>query len=268
MEFADAAARNEEVFREVNERIDEGAERHHVEGPLPFHCECCDASCVEKLPISAREYKRVVEQRFWFVALPGHETTAVERVVERHPEYFVVEEVGQAREQLERDHPQQRHQHPSSESLNTAVDHCPTRVALASSHPAGVVGHGGAASPAGVFGLCRTPEDLRERLMFCPSPADRTCVVALRFSCLAVACCATVVIFFSALAPRQAGHATAKSSAFLVADGWHSTEPPRKSACSHGERRPIRGGRASGRSRAGRTARTPAYDSGIARPWS
>ena len=51
--------------------------------------------------------------------------------------------------------------------------------------------------------------------MFCSDPADRTCVVALRFSCLAVACCATVVI--SGARPRQAGHATAKSSAFLVA---------------------------------------------------
>ena len=56
MEFAEAAARNEEVFRGVNERIDEGAEKHRVEGPLPFHCECVDASCVEKLPISASEW--------------------------------------------------------------------------------------------------------------------------------------------------------------------------------------------------------------------
>jgi hypothetical protein len=113
MEFAEAAARNEEVFRGVNERIDEGAEKHRVEGPLPFHCECVDASCVEKLPISAGEYERVVEQRFCFVVIPGHESTAVERVVERHPDYFVVEKVGEAREQLERDHPQQRHQRPS-----------------------------------------------------------------------------------------------------------------------------------------------------------
>ena len=36
MEFADAAARNEEVFREVNERIDEGAERHDVEDLCRF----------------------------------------------------------------------------------------------------------------------------------------------------------------------------------------------------------------------------------------
>ena len=114
MEFAEAAARNEEVFRGVNERIDEGAEKHHVEGPLPFHCECCDASCVEKVQISAGEYERVVEQRFQFVVIPGHEMTAVERVVERHPEYFVVEKVGEAREELERDHPQQRHRPPST----------------------------------------------------------------------------------------------------------------------------------------------------------
>jgi hypothetical protein len=115
MEFADAAARNEEVFRGVNERIDEGAEKHHVGGPLPFHCECCDASCVEKLWISAGEYERVVEERFRFVVIPGHESADVERVVERHPGHFVVEKVGEAREQLERDHPQQRHRRESSE---------------------------------------------------------------------------------------------------------------------------------------------------------
>jgi hypothetical protein len=109
MEFAEAAARNEEVFRTVNERIDEGAEKHHVERRLPFHCECSDASCVEKLSIARRDYERVVEQRFCFVIIPGHENDVVEKVVQRHPDYFVVEKVGEAREQLEQDHPQRRH---------------------------------------------------------------------------------------------------------------------------------------------------------------
>lgn len=112
MEFAEAAARNEEVFRTVNERIDEGAEKHHVVGPLPFHCECCDASCIEKLSLAPPEYERIVDQEFCFVVIPGHENSAVEKVVQRHPEYFVVEKVGKAREQLERDHPQQRHRRP------------------------------------------------------------------------------------------------------------------------------------------------------------
>ena len=34
MEFADRAARNEEIFRGVNERIQEGAEQHEVKAPI------------------------------------------------------------------------------------------------------------------------------------------------------------------------------------------------------------------------------------------
>jgi hypothetical protein len=109
MEFAEAAARNEEIFRGVNERIDEGAEKHHVEGRLPFHCECSDVSCLEKLSLSPREYERVVDQRFCFVVRPGHENPDVEIVVERFADHFVVEKIGDARAQLDRDHPQQRH---------------------------------------------------------------------------------------------------------------------------------------------------------------
>jgi hypothetical protein len=109
VEFADAAARNEEVFRDVNERIDAGAEQHHVEAPLPFHCECADASCVEKVSVTPAEYERVVNERFRFMVLPGHENAAVERVVEEHAEYLVVEKIGEARRQVARDHPQQRH---------------------------------------------------------------------------------------------------------------------------------------------------------------
>ena len=109
MEFAEAAARNEEVFRSVNERIDEAADRLGVETPLPFHCECSDAQCVEKLSLSPNEYQRVVDERFCFVVIPGHENPAVERVVERGPEYCVVEKVGEARAEIDRDHPQRRH---------------------------------------------------------------------------------------------------------------------------------------------------------------
>ena len=35
MDFADAAAHNEEVFRSINERIEEGAKLHGVEQLLP-----------------------------------------------------------------------------------------------------------------------------------------------------------------------------------------------------------------------------------------
>jgi len=109
VEFADAAARNEEVFRDVNERIDAGADRLEVATPLPFHCECADASCVERIFVTPQDYKGVVDEPFNFMVIPGHENGEIERVVVEHRDFLVVEKVGEAREQLERDHPQQRH---------------------------------------------------------------------------------------------------------------------------------------------------------------
>jgi hypothetical protein len=110
VEFADAAARNEEIFRDVNQRIEAGAERLHVSTALPFHCECSNASCTEKLSVAPEDYRRVVDERFHFMVIPGHESGEVERVVAEHAAYLVVEKIGEAREQIDRDHPQQRHQ--------------------------------------------------------------------------------------------------------------------------------------------------------------
>jgi hypothetical protein len=110
MDFAKRAARNEEIFREVNERIEEGAEEHHVAGALPFHCECGRASCLEKIDIPASRYAKIMAERYRFVVLPGHEEPGIERTVETTPEYVVVEKIGEARQQIDQDHPQQRHQ--------------------------------------------------------------------------------------------------------------------------------------------------------------
>jgi hypothetical protein len=109
MEFADRAARNEEIFRGINERIEEGAELYGVATPHPFHCECGRASCLDTIEISPSVYKRVVQERYRFVLIPGHEDAAIERVIEQQSSYVVVEKVGEAREQIDRDHPQQQH---------------------------------------------------------------------------------------------------------------------------------------------------------------
>jgi hypothetical protein len=109
MEFSERAARNEEIFRDINQRIEEGAEQHRVESPLPFHCECERASCLGTIELAPPLYERVVRERYRFVLIPGHEDAAIERVVECQPGYVVVEKVGEAREQIDRDHPQERH---------------------------------------------------------------------------------------------------------------------------------------------------------------
>lgn len=109
MDFRRRAARNEEIFRRINERILEGAAQHRVETGLPFHCECDRASCVETIEVPPAAYERVLGQRYRFVVIPGHEDPAVERVVESGSEFLVVEKFGEARAQIDREHPQQRH---------------------------------------------------------------------------------------------------------------------------------------------------------------
>jgi hypothetical protein len=109
MDFAERAARNEEIFRDVNERIEEGAEQHHVAGTLPFHCECGRASCLATIEIPAARYAAIMAEPYRFVVLPGHEDPRIERSVETTPEYVVVEKIGDARKQIDRDHPQQQH---------------------------------------------------------------------------------------------------------------------------------------------------------------
>jgi hypothetical protein len=89
-------AGNEALFREVNERMAEAAE--HFAGtaederaPLDFVCECGRAGCAEKMAMSLAEYERVRSEATHFAVVPGHELPEVERVVERHATYLVVE---------------------------------------------------------------------------------------------------------------------------------------------------------------------------------
>jgi hypothetical protein len=110
VDFADAAAHNEEVFRSINERIDEGAKQHGVEQVLPFHCECATETCLETIELPPAEYDRIASDLARFVVVPGHEETSVENVVERHSAYLVVEKTGEARAEIEREHPRSRHQ--------------------------------------------------------------------------------------------------------------------------------------------------------------
>lgn len=109
MDFAERAARNEEVFRHVNAGIAAGAKLHSASGTLPFHCECGRASCVEAIEIAPARYEEIVRQRYCFVVIPGHEEPQIERIVKTEPDFLVVEKIGEAREQIDRDHPQQHH---------------------------------------------------------------------------------------------------------------------------------------------------------------
>ncbi len=103
MDFALRAAHNEEVFRSVNVRIEEGAQMHEIQTPLPFHCECADAHCLSKIEIPPREYESVYKNPDRFFVVPGHERPAVERVIEKREHYLVVEKTGEAAAEVERE---------------------------------------------------------------------------------------------------------------------------------------------------------------------
>jgi hypothetical protein len=75
------AARNESLFREVNERIEEAATRI---SPMftEFMCECSDDSCFDKVSLTLEEYTSVRKMgSVFFVVRPGHGEEDVERVV-------------------------------------------------------------------------------------------------------------------------------------------------------------------------------------------
>jgi hypothetical protein len=93
------AARNEAVFRRVNERLEEvnAAFGSMLEGG-EFVCECADIGCVERIELTLAQYEALRSVPTHFVVKPGHELAAEERVVEQHDEYLVVQKIGEAGE--------------------------------------------------------------------------------------------------------------------------------------------------------------------------
>jgi hypothetical protein len=81
---------NEIMFREVNERIDD-LSRISTLQVLDYVCECGQPSCTGKISLTHEQYEAVRTDGQRFVTLPDHLTSSLERVVERHPGYHIVE---------------------------------------------------------------------------------------------------------------------------------------------------------------------------------
>jgi hypothetical protein len=85
------AAKNQSLFREVNERIEE---LRPGETLIEFACECSNTGCTTALQLSDDEYEGVRHFPTHFIVMPGHELDEVERVVEQNKRYAVVEKFG------------------------------------------------------------------------------------------------------------------------------------------------------------------------------
>ena len=98
-EHAVRVARNQALYREVNERVE--AINAAFDSLLPLGdwiCECANQACVERLALTHEEYENVRSdgKRFAVAADDAHVFPEVEHVVERHERYWVVEKMGVA----------------------------------------------------------------------------------------------------------------------------------------------------------------------------
>ena len=102
---------NEALAREVNERVawlDEKAVSTWAapsEELFEFLCECgAEGGCEARLQLTLKEYDRVRAQDDRFALAPGHETDAIEHVIERTDRFLIVDKVDAA-ERFTRDDP-------------------------------------------------------------------------------------------------------------------------------------------------------------------
>ena len=82
-------ARNQTLFREVNERVNDL--RRSTVSFAEFVCECSDPGCTKSLSVAAGEYEAVRSNPKRFMVARGHEIREVERVVFDNDRFLVVE---------------------------------------------------------------------------------------------------------------------------------------------------------------------------------
>jgi hypothetical protein len=95
------AARNQSLFREINERVKQLNDGFSMVLPVgEWICECADDTCVVPVELSAQEYEavRADSKHFIVSASDAHVFPDVERVTERSERYWVVEKFGRAGE--------------------------------------------------------------------------------------------------------------------------------------------------------------------------
>jgi hypothetical protein len=103
------AARNQVLFREVNERLRELNQAFAP--PLPVAdlvCECSNAECTERIGLTVEEYELLRADPTHFAVCPGHENPDLESVLEERSTYTLIEKRGLAADYVTRADPRAR----------------------------------------------------------------------------------------------------------------------------------------------------------------
>jgi hypothetical protein len=90
MSREERVARNEALFREVNERIRDVNEEAPAAAETAFVCECGDPECTEPVSLTLVEYEEIRGDPTHFAVLPGHVVADVEVVIAGNDRFVVV----------------------------------------------------------------------------------------------------------------------------------------------------------------------------------
>jgi hypothetical protein len=105
----ESLAKNEELFRKVNERIETVS---HPVAPddllMEYLCECDRPDCYEKVKATREEYESVRAESTHFIVLLGHDDSRIERVVLSNERFMIVEKQGAAAKDAEESDPRQQ----------------------------------------------------------------------------------------------------------------------------------------------------------------
>jgi hypothetical protein len=93
----ESKARNEELFRNVNEQIEALSQSVERDDPvMEYLCECDRQDCYEKVKATRAEYESVRAEPTHFIVTLGHDDPRLERVFASNDRFLIVEKLGAA----------------------------------------------------------------------------------------------------------------------------------------------------------------------------
>jgi hypothetical protein len=102
-------AKNEELFRNVNERIETLSQTVAEDDSITeYLCECDRPDCYHRVKATRSEYEAVRAESTHFILLPGHEDSRVELVVLSNERFLIVEKQGAAGREADESDPREQ----------------------------------------------------------------------------------------------------------------------------------------------------------------
>ena len=103
--------KNETLFREVNERVEDTATQFvgdEEDSKHEYFCECANPDCTFRVTLTHAQYESVRANPKQFVVLPDHFTPEVETLVTKNEGHWLVRKTGGAGDYVEKLDPRSR----------------------------------------------------------------------------------------------------------------------------------------------------------------